>query len=737
LFNLFNVVLRNIRNNNAILLANSMAVEQLEIVRGMEFNNIKTDTGWVPAGPILSEKHISKEGIGFTIKTDVSWVDDPFDEIDPVDIYPFDYKKVRVRVYWTNPVGGGLEEVAMSTNIVPEGLEGLSEGTGGIYLTVFDSQGIPVFEAEADISSDSMGYSLENAKTDVNGNLWIPELDPASDYHIQITKAGYSTTQTYAINNDPASVDYNPIPEKTDLFVIDQKISRVGFAIDVLGGMNINTVNFNNPANLRANADLNGEKSALSAAIDFSGNVFVAWVDNRNVENNIYIQKLSYNSGSDTYSVAWSGDTLIVDENGCSAPQLEMLDDGSLYLVWSDQRTGESDIYLSEINLVTGNLIGSEYKVDGGSIGSLQDNPTVDSDQDGNIYMAWEDNRDGDWDIYCQKFNTSSGNFWSSDLKINDSDYLEQLSPKIVLDRDSGAFGENENNFYVIWESDHSGNFDIFIKKYSNSGSVIFSDKVVNSDGGALDQYDAAIVFDGADYMYIVWTDDRNFQPDIYMQKLDKNGNGVWSSGDVKVNDDAFDEARRLSPSVAYGSDSSIYVSWEDSRNSGDAFYNIYAAKVNSVGEKAWGYDLVLADTLESYQMNSFTLLTPSGKAMSLWEDDRVDELNNIFSARYIEWINMASANIPITLTSTKGKGTYPNPDLGGIPEYLSIPKYAETFTSNSFGHITIGETEGGLEWGTYTFSAEAPYYIISIDLPSPISVNPGQSVDVVINIGY
>ncbi|MDD3190482.1 MAG: prepilin-type N-terminal cleavage/methylation domain-containing protein, partial [Candidatus Pacebacteria bacterium] len=42
LFNLFNVVLRNIRNNNAILLANSMAVEQLEIVRGMEFNNIKT-----------------------------------------------------------------------------------------------------------------------------------------------------------------------------------------------------------------------------------------------------------------------------------------------------------------------------------------------------------------------------------------------------------------------------------------------------------------------------------------------------------------------------------------------------------------------------------------------------------------------------------------------------------------------------------------------------------------------
>ena len=175
LFDLFNAIFKNIKNNKAILLANSIALEQIEVVRSMNFNDVITSTGWVTVGPILSENVVDKEGIRFTIKNDVSWVDDPFDGLDPTDTFPFDYKKFRIRIYWQNPVGGGQEEISMSTNVAPIGLGGISEGKGGIALAVFDSQGVPIHEAEVDITSDSLGYTLENLKTDVNGNPTIPE----------------------------------------------------------------------------------------------------------------------------------------------------------------------------------------------------------------------------------------------------------------------------------------------------------------------------------------------------------------------------------------------------------------------------------------------------------------------------------------------------------------------------------------------------------------------------------
>jgi type II secretory pathway pseudopilin PulG len=721
--NLFSIVLKNVRNNKETMAATSIALEKLETIRGMDYDNVKTDTGWVPAGPIPSILTLTRGGIAYTIQTDISRVDDPYDGLDPTDTFPFDYKKVRVRVSWKSATSGQTAQIAMDTNVAPEGLEGLAAGRGGLDISAFDANGLPIVSADVTITSTSQSYSLTpsgGGHTDLNGNLWVADLKPGSDYHIVVTKAGYSTAQTYAVNTNSSSPDYNPTPEKRDAQVIAQKALRIGFQIDVLGTMTINTVHFQNPTNQRVNFTQTAEQTEVTATAT-ANNIFSAWSDTRDSGvKHIYMQKLTVGSG--TYSRAWtSADVRRVNQVNASMPKLATAPDGTLWLAWSDDRTGDSDIYLQQVNTSSGATVGSEYKVNHSAAGKTQRRVDMAFDQDGHLYLVWEDNRDGSWDIYAQRFTPATSTFWNSDLKVNSVDAGDQLEPCVVLDR----AGANVDQLYVAWQSNQTGNFDILLRKFDNSGTPAFAEKTINSDGGNLDQYDPAISFDGSQYLYMAWSDDRNSQPDIYLQKTDLGGNRLFT-GDTKVNDDSYPTARRLKPSIAYRNDSNIYITWEDNRN-GNATDNIYGLDMNSSGVRQWNYDLILTTQLNVMQTDATTVIDASGQAVTLWQDNRGGN-NDIYGAAYSTMGNYVKANIPITVISQKVKGTYGSPAVG-------IPKYQRTFTSNASGVITIDASQGGLEWGSYTFATSNPYSIVSYDLPSPIAVPAGGSASVVINI--
>ena len=273
------MVLKNVRNNKMVMTATSIALEKLETIRGMNYDNVKTDTGWVPAGPIPSTQTVMRLGTVYTVRTDIAWVDDAYDGLDTDDTFPYDYKKVRVRISWMSPATGQTQEIAADTNVAPVGLEGLGAGKGGIYVSVFDANGQPIASADVTVTGAGGSYSLlpsGGGHTDLNGNLWIADLTPASDYHIVATKAGFSTAQTYTVNNTPSSPDYNPNPEKLDATVIAQKAVRVGLQIDLLGSLTIRTVHFQNPDNWRTNVGIPGAQTSPTAAVS-GANIYTAW----------------------------------------------------------------------------------------------------------------------------------------------------------------------------------------------------------------------------------------------------------------------------------------------------------------------------------------------------------------------------------------------------------------------------------------------------------------------------
>lgn len=238
----FNQGIKALASSRAKISASAIANEKLEIIRNMPFNDVGTTTGW-PHGEIPSTETIVRNNFEFIVQTRVDYIDDPFDGNaggtipgKPIDTVPNDYKKAEVSVKWNRTYAN---PVLLSTMVVPKQLES-AENTGSMLIQVFNSSGHPVPQAVIHIINNQVIPAIDiNNTTDNDGNLQVLSLPPSIEgYQIEVTKDGYSTDATYAV--DPITL---PHPVKTDVSIIVEEVTEVSFSIDLVSTLNIYTVN--------------------------------------------------------------------------------------------------------------------------------------------------------------------------------------------------------------------------------------------------------------------------------------------------------------------------------------------------------------------------------------------------------------------------------------------------------------------------------------------------------------
>jgi len=96
----FRLSVKVVHQSKARITAIMLANERIEEVRNLPYNDIGT-VGGIPSGDIPQTENVVKNGVVFTVKTTISYVDDPFDGTAPDDFVPNDYKRVKVKVFWS------------------------------------------------------------------------------------------------------------------------------------------------------------------------------------------------------------------------------------------------------------------------------------------------------------------------------------------------------------------------------------------------------------------------------------------------------------------------------------------------------------------------------------------------------------------------------------------------------------------------------------------------------------
>lgn len=208
--------------------ATQIASEQIEFIRNLAYSDVGIVSG-IPSGVVPAVKSVTRNGVSFSVNTIIRNLDLPADGTlggTPNDMSPADNKLAVIEVVCTScavPLS-----VEYTTAVAPKSLE-TENGNGALVIKAIDGSGLPVAGATVLIQNDSVVPNINFSDvTDSSGVLTIVDAPPSTEeYHITVSKNGYSTEQTYV----PGEVT-NPNPVKPHITVADNTVSQATFSID-------------------------------------------------------------------------------------------------------------------------------------------------------------------------------------------------------------------------------------------------------------------------------------------------------------------------------------------------------------------------------------------------------------------------------------------------------------------------------------------------------------------------
>ena len=214
--------------------ATSLANNQIEYVRSLPYTLVGT-TGGIPSGPIAQETSQVLDGLTYTVRTFIAYVDDSADGLGGSDTNGIttDYKRVKVTASYT--LSNTTRDITLVSNYVPQGIE-TTVGGGTLQITVVDVLGVGVPSATVTIQNTSVTPAVDfTTYTPGSGLVSFPGAASGTGYQIYVSKSGYSSAQTY----DQTSQNQNPAPGH--LTVSTNQTTTGTFAIDYLSTLTLRT----------------------------------------------------------------------------------------------------------------------------------------------------------------------------------------------------------------------------------------------------------------------------------------------------------------------------------------------------------------------------------------------------------------------------------------------------------------------------------------------------------------
>lgn len=258
IFGLFVLDISTNREGERRVVALALANERAEMIRNLPYNQVGTEGG-VPAGAIKQQEAIVRNGLTYTVKTDIRYIDDPFDGLitgSPPDTLNTDYKQARVEVSWT-AAGGATRTTRLLLQVSPPGVEGGTAG-GTLLFQALSAGGQAVAGAIVTLQNSAVNPAVNiTTQTDSAGYLVLPGLTAATEqYVLTVTKNDFTTEQTYA-----ATSSFTPDVAHRHLTMLAGQLTEKTFAIDALSAFNVRTQNTTQAAVPNVTYALQGSKT--------------------------------------------------------------------------------------------------------------------------------------------------------------------------------------------------------------------------------------------------------------------------------------------------------------------------------------------------------------------------------------------------------------------------------------------------------------------------------------------
>lgn len=302
-------------------------------------------------------------------------------------------------------------------------------------------------------------------------------------------------------------------------------------------------------------------------------------------------------------------------------PRITTDGSGGVIVTWDDERNGNKDIYAQWADS-SGT---AQWTDDGVAVCARADEqayPRIVSDGAGGAIIIWRDSRNGDHDIYAQRVDPTGTIQWAADGVAICTASGNQDGYRIISDGAGGAI--------IVWRDERGVDADIYAQRVNASGVVQWTTDGIAVCTASGTQADPRLTPDGAGGAIIAWSDSRG--GDIYAQRVDASGAIQWTSDGIAV---APATGSQSYPQIESDGAGGAIITWRDSRNGGD--YDIYAQRMDASGTRQWGTEGTAICAVTGYQSDPQLTSDGAGGAIITWWDSR-DGNKDI----YAQWIDSA-----------------------------------------------------------------------------------------------
>lgn len=386
-------------------------------------------------------------------------------------------------------------------------------------------------------------------------------------------------------------------------------IDDPGMNVDIYGSRVSTSAEVLDPAGLKLTARTEIE---LSPTIAYDGLSYViAWEDMN-----------GSTAKTDIFCVRVSPDGAVRDPSGlpvCTDPGHQhtpsIATDGiNSFILWEDaRRTSWSDIYAARVNQQGEVLDPDGFRLSGAANDQQTPAPAFDGT---NYLVVWADNRNGDYDIFGTRVNSSGVPLDPGRIAISVAP-SDQLKPAVAFDG---------TNYLVTWEDYRGANApDIYAARVTKSGAVLDPSGIVVSSQDS-EQVAPDVAFDGTNYL-VVWQDDRAgiHWDDIYGARITPAGAVLDADGLLICSAMQW----QVKPSVAFDGTNYLVV-WEDHCDLDTA--DIRGARVSRQGSLVDAQPLHIADA-PGNQLNPRVAWNGSCYLV-VWQDCRGGSHADIYGCR-------------------------------------------------------------------------------------------------------
>lgn len=247
-------------------------------------------------------------------------------------------------------------------------------------------------------------------------------------------------------------------------------------------------------------------------------------------------------------------------------------------------------------------------------------NPVAASDSNGATFISYREYNGGGYNMRMQRLDENGYALWGTGgLLVSADDSNQTYTTVYTMQSDP------ENNAIVTWEDNRNGNFDVFASKVTHNGSLPWTAGGVQLSASTdADDNPQVLPMNGGTAVFAWQTDDST---GIRMQRLSGAGSREWQAGGNLYYFPATNTLHCLSyPHLVVSGDTTFYMIYKNADAYFNASFQILEVMLfGESGQALWSNPLILATGGIPNFLTLNAIPDGSGGTVIAWLDSRLN----------------------------------------------------------------------------------------------------------------